>query len=140
MLQAVRDKNEDNAKEWEDWILFILRGVEETSRQTSSMVREISTMMGEYKAILRPLFGPAYKHELINNLFFHPYTKIEFICNDMQVQRKTGAKYLEMIVKAGLLEKVKIGRENFYINTRLYQLFLNQSENKKEASPRIMTE
>lgn len=139
-LQAVRDKNEDNAKEWEDWILFILRGVEETSRQTSSMVREISTMMGEYKAILRPLFGPAYKHELINNLFFHPYTKIEFICNDMQVQRKTGAKYLEMIVKAGLLEKVKIGRENFYINTRLYQLFLNQSENKKEAIPRIMTE
>ena len=140
LLQAVRDKNTDNANEWKEWIVFILRGIEETARQTTSMVREISVMMSEYKAILRPLFGSAYKHELINNLFFHPYTKIEFVCNDMQVQRKTGAKYLEMIVGTGLLSKVKIGRENFYINNRLYQLFLNQSDKKNEDIPRVITE
>lgn len=134
LLQAIRDKNTNNEKEWEKWVLFILKGVEETSRQTTSMVREISAMMSDYKAVLRPLFGSTYKHELINNLFFHPYTKIEFICNDMQVQRKTGAKYLDMIVDAGLLSKVKIGRENFYINDRLYKLFLNQSGGKSEVA------
>lgn len=128
LLQAVRDCGVDNAKEWEEWILFILKGVEETSIETTAMIKAISKMMADYKAVLKPLFGTTYKHELLNNLFFHPYTKIEFVCHDMGVQRKTGAKYLDMIVAAGLLNKIKIGRENYYINERLFELFLNYSE------------
>ena len=128
LLQAVRDCGVDNAKEWEEWILFILKGVEETSIETTAMIKAISKMMADYKAVLKPLFGTTYKHELLNNLFFHPYTKIEFVCHDMGVQRKTGAKYLDMIVAAGLLNKIKIGRENYYINERLFELFMNYSE------------
>ena len=128
LLQAVRDGGADNAKAWEEWILFILKGVEETSIETTAMIKAISKMMADYKAVLKPLFGTTYKHELLNNLFFHPYTKIEFVCHDMGVQRKTGAKYLDMIVGAGLLNKIKIGRENYYINKRLFELFLNHSE------------
>ena len=128
LVQAVRDCGVDNAKEWEEWILFILKGVEETSIETTAMIKAISKMMADYKAVLKPLFGTTYKHELLNNLFFHPYTKIEFVCHDMGVQRKTGAKYLDMIVAAGLLNKIKIGRENYYINERLFELFLNYSE------------
>lgn len=128
LLQAVRDCGVDNAKEWEEWILFILKGVEETSIETTAMIKAISKMMADYKAVLKPLFGTTYKHELLNNLFFHPYTKIEFVCHDMGVQRKTGAKYLDMIVAAGLLNKIKIGRENYYINERLFELFQNYSE------------
>ena len=128
LLQAVRNCGADNAKEWEEWILFILKGVEETSIETTAMIKAISKMMADYKAVLKPLFGTTYKHELLNNLFFHPYTKIEFVCHDMGVQRKTGAKYLDMIVAAGLLNKIKIGRENYYINERLFELFLNYSE------------
>ena len=128
LLQAVRDCGVDNAKEWEEWILFILQGVEETSIETTAMIKAISKMMADYKAVLKPLFGTTYKHELLNNLFFHPYTKIEFVCHDMGVQRKTGAKYLDMIVAAGLLNKIKIGRENYYINERLFELFMNYSE------------
>lgn len=123
LLQAIRDKNENNQQEWIDWILFILRGVEQTAGETISMVKGISRLMNEYKNILRPLFGKRYKHELLNNLFFHPYTKIDFIERDMQVQRKTAAKYLDMIVEAGLLEKVKLGTSNYYVNTRLVDLF-----------------
>ena len=128
LLQAVRDGGEDNAKEWEEWILFILKGVEETSIETTAMIKAISKMMADYKAVLKSLFGTTYKHELLNYLFFHPYTKIEFVCHDMGVQRKTGAKYLDMIVGDGLLNKIKIGRENYYINKRLFELFLNHSE------------
>ena len=124
----MRDCGADNAKEWEEWILFILKGVEETSIETTAMIKDISKMMADYKAVLKPLFGTTYKHELLNNLFFQPYTKIEFVCHDVGVQRKTGAKYLDMIVAAGLLNKIKIGRENYYINERLFELFLNYSE------------
>ena len=127
LLQAVRDKNHDNAKEWEDWIVFMLKGIEETAADTIELVKGISQLMAEYKTTLRPLFDKAYKHELINNLFFHPYTKIDYMQHDMMVQRKTASKYLDKIVEAGLLEKLKIGRENYYINTKLRNLFLNYS-------------
>ncbi len=63
LLQAVRDGGTDNAKEWEEWILFILEGVEETSIETTAIIKAISKMMADYKAVLKPLFGTTYKHE-----------------------------------------------------------------------------
>ncbi|MCD8203463.1 MAG: Fic family protein [Prevotella sp.] len=125
LIQAVRDNKGDNAAEWEAWIIFMLKGVEETADDTIGLVVDIGSLMNEYKQILRPLFGKQYKHELLNNLFSHPYTKIEFIERDMQVSRVTAAKYLNRIVEAGLLRKEKIGVYNYYINIRLMQLFLN---------------
>lgn len=125
LIQSIRDKNNDNSEEWEQWILFMLKGIEETAIQTIELVKQISLLMAEYKSILLPLFGQQYKHELINNLFFHPYTKIEYMQKDMMVQRKTATKYLDKIVDAGLLQKLKLGRSNYYINTRLMNLFIN---------------
>lgn len=126
LIQAIRDKGENNALEWEEWILFILKGVEQTARDTIRLVRGISKLMQEYKQILRPLFGKNYKHELLNNLFYHPYTKIEFMQRDLMVQRKTASKYLNKMVDEGVLIVVKIGRENYYINQALIALFLDQ--------------
>ena len=137
LIQAIRDKNTDNAKEWVEWILFILKGVEETAGNTIELVKGISHLMAEYKNVLRPIFDKAYKHELINNLFFHPYTKIEYMQHDMMVQRKTAAKYLDMIVETGLLEKVKKGRENYYINVKLCNLFLNYNELSEQKTDTI---
>ena len=125
LIQRIRDKNTDNFEEWEQWILFMLKGIEETAIQTIELIKEISALMADYKKKLRPLFGRLYKHELINNLFFHPYTKIEYMEKDMMVQRKTATKYLEKIVEAGLLQKVKFGRSNYYINTKLMDLFIH---------------
>lgn len=127
LTQEIRDANTDNFKEWENWILFILKGVEETANQTIELTKQISNLMGEYKNILRPEFGQQYKHELINNLFFHPYTKIEFMQRDMMVQRKTASKYLDKIVDLGLLQKIRLGHTNYYINTKLMKLFMQQN-------------
>lgn len=127
LIQQVRDLEPDNEAAWEEWILFVLKGVEETAQETIRLVKGISALMTRYKDIIRPLFGNRYKHELINNLFFHPYTKIEFLEKDMMVNRVTAAKYLDMIVDAGLLEKVKMGRSNYYINSALMGLFMAQN-------------
>ena len=125
LIQAIRDK-EENSQEWEEWILFILKGVEQTALDTTRLVQGISALMQRYKQTLRPLFGKNYKHELLNNLFYHPYTKIELMQRDLMVQRKTAAKYLNMMVDAKVLVVVRIGRENYYINHALMDLFLNQ--------------
>lgn len=118
-------------------ILIILKGIEETSNETIGLVRQISSLMAEYKIILRPIFGKQYKHELLNNLFFHPYTKIEYMERDMMVQRKTATKYLDQIVDAGLLKKVKLGRSNYYVNTKLVELFSNQRIGDDELTASI---
>lgn len=105
--------------------MFILKGIEETSSDTITLIKHISVLMAEFKPKLRNIFGSKYKHDLLNNLFKHPYTKIEFVEEDMMVSRKTASKYLEAIVDAGLLTKTKIGKDNYYINDALYNLFLN---------------
>lgn len=128
LLQAVRDHAGDNAAEWEQWILFMLKGIEQTAADTIRLVGGIAALMNRYETTLRPLFGKQYKHELLNNLFFHPYTKIEFVERDMMVERKAAARYLDKIVMHGLLEKVKIGRTNYYINTALVDLFVHHSD------------
>lgn len=129
LIQAIRDKDTENAGEWEAWILFMLKAVEATALETTQMVKGISRLMTEYKVRLRPLFEKQYKHELLNNLFFHPYTKIEFLQKDMMVGRQTAAKYLDKIVDEGLLQELKMGRDNYYVNIRLMELFMNHSDN-----------
>ena len=134
LIQAIRDKNTNNTSEWEEWILFMLHAVEETAFNTINLVKGIGELMIEYKNILRPLFGKYYKHELLNNLFFHPYTKLEYFQRDMSISRQTASKYLDKIVSTRLLEKIKLGRENYYVNKGLMALFLIGSlENKEET-------
>ena len=72
LIQAVRDKKGNNSKEWEEWILFVLKGVEVTAEDTISLVKNIGTMMDEFKRTLRPVFGAKYNHELLNGMFYHP--------------------------------------------------------------------
>lgn len=124
LIQAIRDKSTDNAAEWEAWILFMLKGVETTADDTISLVKSIGQLMAEYKNIIRPDFGSKYNHELLNGLFYHPYTKIDHVVANMQVSRQTASKYLDHIVSLGLLQKEKMGKENYYINTRLMNLFI----------------
>ena len=139
LLQAIRDKQNDNFKEWEEWILFILKGIEETAIFTIDMVKGISNLMISFKTIIRPAFGKKYKHDLLNNLFFHPYTKIEFLMNDLSVSRPTASKYLEDLTNMGLLEKVKMGKENYFINKELVNLFMTRGENGQQTGETIIT-
>ena len=127
-IQAIRDAGGDNTQAWEDWILFILRGVEQTAVETIQLVRGIGELMAIYKVKLRNEFGSRYTHELLNNLFFHPYTKIGFIQEALGVQRKTATSYLNQIVELGLLKKLRFGRENYYINSALVDLLRHTSQ------------
>lgn len=132
LLQEIRD-TDGGEQAWKNWVLFMLKGVEYTAKSTLSIIEGISKLMSEYKVKLKSSFGKSYKHELLNNLFFHPYTKIEYVERDMMVQRKTATKYLEQIVGLGLLTKIKMGKTNYYINHKLVDLFLNHQIYAKDT-------
>ena len=107
-----------------------LKGVGVTAEDTISLVKNIGRLMAEYKNVIRPDFGSKYNHELLNGLFYHPYTKIDHVVANMQVSRQTASKYLDRIVALGLLKKEKMGKENYYINTRLMNLFIEFGQYK----------
>lgn len=130
-IQAIRNATGDNSAQWEAWILYMLRGVEQTAEETIALVKNIGKLMTEYKNIIRPAFGGKYSHELLNGLFYHPYTKIGHLESNMQVSRQTAAKYLDRLALLGLLQKERMGKENYYINTRLMELFLTFSEQQE---------
>ena len=106
----------------------MLKGIEITANETVILIHEIKNLMQDYKMRIRPLFGTKYNHELLNNLFRHPYTKIEYIMRDLEVSRLTASKYLEEMVASGFVEKIKIGKSNYYINQQLVDLFINQAD------------
>ncbi len=66
-----------------------------------------------------------YSQDLINSLFKHPYTKIDFFTTDLSCNRQTAAKYLNNLAKTGYLDKIKIKNSNYYINNKLCKLLLN---------------
>jgi Fic family protein len=116
LLQLVRETNN-----WEEWIIYMVDGIETTAKETIGLITEMKELMLNFKNKLRDGYK-FYSQDLLNNLFKHPYTKIEFIVNDLNVSRITAANYLNKLAEDGLLRKEKLGTGNYYINEQLFEL------------------
>ena len=125
LLQAVREQ-EDAPGAWQEWVLYMLAAVEQTAGDTIRTVAAIKDALLETKHRIRAAYK-FYSQDLINNLFMHPYTKIDFVERDLKVSRLTATKYLEALCEGGFLAKVKVGRSNYYINQALNTI-LTQAE------------
>ena len=141
LLQSVRDSaavtgdslNQPNPEAWQQWLLFMLDGVEQTAQQTTTLVVQIKALMQQTKQHLRTQRPKIYSQDLINNLYRHPYTKIDFVAEELQVTRKTATKYLEALQALGIVTKLKLGKDNYYLNDALYQLLGNVGKSRNPA-------
>jgi Fic family protein len=122
LLQSVRTE-----QAWEEWILFILDGIEQTANQTIHLIQKIDKLMGETAKLIQDKEPKLYTKDLLEVLFVHPYTKIEFTENALGVSRKTASTYLNKLVDLDILEPVKMGTSKYFINTKFYRL-LNGEE------------
>lgn len=116
LLQDVRENNN-----WEEWLLFMINGIDQTSRETIDLIIQIRELMMNYKHKLRDRYK-FYSQDLLNNLFKHPYTKIEFLMRDLNVSRITAANYLNKLADDKMLTKKRLGTGNYYINEPLFEL------------------
>lgn len=116
LLQDVRDRDT-----WEEWVQYMLGAVERTAGEGIATVQAIKALLLDYKHRIRAKYR-FYSQDLINNLFFHPYTKIELIQNDLKVSRVTATRYLDALAEDGLLERQKVGRHSYYINEPLVRI------------------
>lgn len=120
LLQTVRDNDS-----WEDWVLYMLEAVEQTAGHTIATIHAIKTALFDYKHRIRAGYK-FYSQDLINNLFTHPYTKIEFVQRDLKVSRLTATKYMEALTDDGFVQKHKVGRSNYYVNVALNDILLGK--------------
>ena len=125
LLQTVREQ--DN---WEQWVLYMLTAIEETAADTILTIQVIKAALMDAKHRIREQYK-FYSQDLINNLFTHPYTKIEFVERDLNVSRLTATKYLDALTQGGFLLKQKKGRSNYYVNVMLNNILTRASMQDK---------
>jgi Fic family protein len=104
---------------WESWVVYMLTAVEQTAKQGITVIEAIKGTLLDVKHRVRAQHPRFYSQDLINNLFTHPYTKIEFVMHDLGVTRLTATRYLNALVDSGILTARKVGRFKYFVNEPL---------------------
>jgi len=105
----------------EEWILYMLDGIEQTSLGTIELVQDIHTLMAKTQHQIQEQLPKIYSKDLVEVLFMHPYTKIDFLVRALNVTRKTASKYLNQLKDIGLLEIVQIQNSKFFVHIELFE-------------------
>lgn len=107
---------------WEEWILFMLQGIEETADETLILVEEMNGLLESTTKKINEKLPSICSRELVDLVFFEFYTKIGYIEAGIGVSRKIAAKYLSSLEEEGFLVSEKIGRERIYLNEELFKI------------------
>jgi Fic family protein len=110
---------------WEEWILYMLKAVEETSKMTIQKINLINNALDETILEVSEKAPKLYRKELVELLYEQPYSKIEFVIEKLGVERKAASRYLKNLSEIGILEPQRIGRENIYVNKKLIDILKN---------------
>ncbi len=123
LLQAVRDES-PNGDAWQAWVAFMLYAVADTAQRTVHLVSGMRELMAQTKRRMRAEVPKLYSQDLLNNLFRHPYTRIEFVQRDLGVTRQTASRYLRQLAAVGLVREHSQGKHLYFINAPLVELLL----------------
>jgi len=110
--RLLRSVTEEGA--WEPWLLYMLRGVEETALLTTARIQSIRDLLNETVERCRRELPKVYSKELIELIFRQPYCKIKFVVDAGIAQRETASLYLQALEQIGILVGEKRGREIIY--------------------------
>ena len=107
---------------WEEWILFMLKAVESTSRDAITRIVNIKNHLDNTILKVQTESPKIYKKELVELLFEQPYSKIEYVVSKLNVERKAASRYLRELENIGIVESQKVGREIVYVNKELIEI------------------
>ena len=113
-------------KEWESWIIYMLDAIEKTSINTKEKITRIRDQFNKtVEKARKELPSHVYSKELIELIFEQPYCKIQFIVDKGIAKRQTAAVYLNELERIRILKKKKVGKENLFLNKRLFEILKN---------------
>ena len=117
LLQEVTTKNN-----WEEWILYVLKGIEQTALGTIEQINKINHLFDDIQKRVQLKLPKIYSKDLIEQLFINPYCKIEFLVINLGLERKAASRYLKNLEDMGVLKSQQKGKEVIFVNTELFNL------------------
>ena len=117
LLQEVRTKDS-----MQEWILYMLDGIEQTSIETIELIENIYELMQKTTQEVKEKLPKIYRKDLIEALFMHPYTKIDFLVDNLGIARQTASRHLKELESIGIIKSIQIKNSKFFINTELFSM------------------
>lgn len=117
---------------WEDWILYMLEAIRETANWSTARIRAIRDLLNQTAERIRSDLPKIYSRELAEVIFVHPYCRIGDLVAAGIAKRQAASVYLKTLAEQGLLQEMKAGRENLYINPALLALLSERPPAKPE--------
>lgn len=108
-------------RNWRDWLLYILKAVEETSTYTIEKINEIDRLFSRTLAIVHAKLPHIHK-EAVEKIFEQPYTSPKQFLDKNIKSINTAKKYLGQMESLGIMTSRKIGKEVIYLNIDLFNL------------------
>lgn len=118
LLREVTEK-----ENWNDWVMYILNGLIETSQTTVQKIKKLLELKEETEAKMKKVLGASYNHDLLQLMFTLPYLKIEVLEKRGLAHRQTASTWLKKLSDSGILVPQKVGRTNYYVNEKLIGIF-----------------
>ena len=121
LLQVTREQS------WEPWIIYILKGIEETAVWTTAKIAAIRRLSDHTMAYVRSRLPKIYSHELVSLIFELPYCRIANLTEAGIAKRQTASVYLKQLVEIGVLVENAEAKEKLFIHPKLMQLLTRDS-------------
>ena len=121
LLEVTRDRA------WEPWLLYMLRGVEETALWTTSKIEAIRRLQEETSRFVGARAPRTYRRSLLDLVFEQPYCRIADVVEAGVAERQTASRYLHALVRIGVLRTRRLGREKLFFHPKLLALLTEES-------------
>lgn len=107
---------------WEDWVLYMLKAVEETAIWTTTKIAAVRELLSVTTTHIRLSLPKIYSHELVQVIFEQPYCRIANLIDKGIAQRQTASNYLKQLCEQEVLIEITAGREKLYVHPKLINL------------------
>lgn len=115
-------------RNWNDWILYMLKGIEETSRYTINKIEEIDQLFQKTLSNVNKHL-PHIRKEIVEKIFEQPYINPQSLLDKNNLSHplgikslNTAKKYLNELEKMKIMVPQKIGNKSVYLNIDLLNL------------------
>lgn len=114
--------------EWEAWVLYVLDGIRVTSEFTLAKIGAIQALQEIVHDEIATTLPRGVDADLLAVLFEQPYLRIRTVRERCHVSRPTATKWLELLVAAGVISELLIGRDRVFVNSRFLEILFAEEE------------
>jgi Fic family protein len=120
------------ADAWEEWILYIVAGIEQTAQWTREKIEAVRQLLEHTTSYVKEQEPKIYSYELVSLIFELPYCRIQNVVDAGLAQRQSASRYMKALVQLGVLEEIAKGREKLFVHPKYLRLL---SEDSNHVEP-----